>query len=124
MPETLQTALYRLLHDRQARERFLAGHLDHLGLAPAELVHLGTIDPTELVAISDAIGRNLLRGNVEYDGGLRSTFPDLFVLMERGGDAPAALVERFLASQGYEESRQVPYGPRGISVEEAFFEFA
>jgi hypothetical protein len=123
MPETLQTALYRLLHDRRARDQFLAGRLESLGLEPSAQAHLRTIDPDELVAISAAIGRDLLRGNVEYDGGLRSTFPDLFAQLERAGHGAAALVERFVASPQYADSRQVPYGPRGISVEEAFFEF-
>ncbi|WP_437761783.1 hypothetical protein WMF27_02915 [Sorangium sp. So ce281] len=123
MPEPLQSALYRLLHHRSFRDDFLAGRFDALGLEPRELCLLRPIDRAELVTLSESICRNVLRGELKFEGGMRGTFPDLFSLLERKGCAPLEVIYRFVESPEYEDVRQVPYAGAGISIEEAFFEF-
>lgn len=123
MTESLERVLYRLLHHRRFREDFLSGRLDELDLTPDEQLHLKSIDPGELRTLCNSICRDLLRGELEHGGGLRSTYPDLFAQLERAGHPALTVVQGFVESEEYEHVTGVPYGEPGISVEEAFFTY-
>jgi hypothetical protein len=123
MPEPLQDALYRLLHHRSFRSDWIAGRHDALGLEPRVLGLLRAIDVDELQTLSASICRNLLRGELRLEGGLKATFAETLSLLERAGYPPLEIIYRFAESPEYAGARQLPYPGPGVSVEEALFDF-
>lgn len=120
---SLDGALYKLLHVRSYRRALLDKQYDKLGLPADALVHLHTIDTAELEALSEKICRDLLRGNIELEGGLRGSYPRTLAELERSGRSALDVMYDFVESDPYASFRQVPYGEPGVCAEEAFFEF-
>ena len=130
---SLDEVLYRLFYDCRFRAQFLAGEYECLGISPAHREALAAIDTSELEAMSRRIRREVMHGSGD-GGGLRRAFPRTLqwlcqgALHHSGADEGHRSVRRavddFISSSDFADYRDIPFGERGISLEEAFCQYA
>lgn len=121
--QPLDEALYRLLFDYGYRESFLRDDRAALGLADDDLRQLDAIDREELVKTAERIVADVLRGEIEGNGGLRAAYPGVFEALAEADLAAPETVREFVASAKFERYRELPFAGRGTCIEEAFFRF-
>lgn len=120
---SLDELLYNLLYDYQYRNNFLNDELNELNLSADHLNHIKTIDKEELAATATTIVRNLMSGNIEHNGGLRTSFPGVFQALEFRKTDITLLMHKFLASKHFEGYMELPYAGEGTCIEEAFYNY-
>ncbi|MCU5684752.1 hypothetical protein OCF64_23605 [Bacillus wiedmannii] len=120
---SLDEILYNLLHDYEYRNLFLKDKFSELNISEENLKQIQTIDKEELIATSKTIIRNLLNGNIEHSGGLKTAFPGTFKELELNNIDLQQLMYEFVASKEFEDYKEIPYAGDGQCIEESFFCF-
>ncbi|TYB61815.1 hypothetical protein FXF51_27470 [Nonomuraea sp. PA05] len=117
--------LHALIYHKEFRDEFIASGPESasLPLTPAQRTALTAVDLDELSRTTSRIQSMILRGHVDRHGGLRASFPKTLALLAGQGLKDADLCARFLASPYFDRFREIPYGDKGLSLEECFYEF-
>ncbi|MFC4121396.1 hypothetical protein [Nonomuraea zeae] len=121
----LVDALHALIYHKEFRDEFIANGPESaaLSLTPAQRSALSAVDLEELSRTTSRIQSMILRGHVDGHGGLRASFPKTLTLLASRGTKDSGLCARFLASSSFDQFREIPYGEKGLSLEECFYEF-
>jgi hypothetical protein len=120
----LDEVLYRLLYHRSYRDAFLRREYNLLNVEPQVLKALKTVDPRELMKMSNQICREIIYGSPEAPFGLERAYGKVLRAMEASGRDIRALVAAFLESSYFEACSALPISDHCITIEEAFHEFA
>ena len=118
---SLDEVLYRLLFDSHFCRTFTSGKWADLPIRPSDYDHLMSVDTDELGKMATLVRRDVLSG--AGSGNLLRSFPRTFMTLATAGRAPEDIVDRFVASEDFRESRELPFAGRGLSIEEAFYNF-
>ena len=124
---SLDRALDRLIHDRAYRGAFIQGDFAALGLAPAELHELSTIDAQALCRLSERVARETLTRKHAGSGSLLELYPGTIAAWRAARadtDWQLALGFAFVASQAFGACREACRAAPSTSVEQAFYDFA
>jgi hypothetical protein len=118
----LPDVLYALLYDHRFRATFVSDGpaAAELRLPANRIADLQAVDLDELCRTTARIRSMVLRGHVGEHSGLQGSFPLVLRLLEGAGLGPVRVCEAFIASPQFMEFREVPYGGRGVTMEEAF----
>ncbi|WP_327587585.1 hypothetical protein OHA25_11670 [Nonomuraea sp. NBC_00507] len=121
----LVETLHALIYHKEFRDEFIANGPESasLSLTPAQRSALSSVDLDELSRTTSRIQGMILRGHVDGHGGLRASFPKTLTLLAGQGIKDSDLCARFLASPSFDQFREIPYGEKGLSLEECFYEF-
>lgn len=122
---SLELALHRLLHRREAREALARGELASFGLDDEDEDALAAIDLAHLEAAATVVRESVFTRSHRGTGTLLDAFPQTIRgWRDRHPGAPLdALAAAFLASGAYEAHRALPTAAGRLSLEEAFFRF-
>ncbi|HJP77364.1 MAG TPA: hypothetical protein VJ914_24055 [Pseudonocardiaceae bacterium] len=117
----LADVLHALLYDKEFRDAFIMEGPQgaSLDLTQSQRDALSAVDLDELVRTTSRVRSMVLRGHTEGNGGLRLSFAKTLAALGNETD----LCARFLASPRFLPFREIPYGERGTSLEECFYEF-
>lgn len=121
----LADVLHALLYDKEFRDAFIVEGPQgaSLDLTQAQRDALTAVDLDELVRTTSRVRSMVLRGHTEGSGGLRRSFAKTLAALAERGVNETDLCARFLASPRFLPFREIPYGERGTSLEECFYEF-
>jgi hypothetical protein len=122
--DLIQRTLYRLLFDRQSRERALRGDWDEFGLDADGRGAFEAIDFDELEAAASKVLGQLLYGKHGDASGLARCYARSLARVEHERERGLQrLMEGFVASDEFSDSSDVPYAGAGTCPEEAFYRF-
>lgn len=121
---SIDEAVYRLIHHKSYRDRFLKGDLSQMKLTPDHLRELETIDKEQLCASAQRIATKLLSGSHQGSRGLESVFEETLTAWSlQSGREKIELVFEFLESAAYTKYHELPFVGEGYCIEQAFYEF-
>jgi hypothetical protein len=118
--------LHRLLFERSYREAFLCGDVAALGLSPAELAVLSTIDKEQLGRAARLACDGILHRSHPGTGSLLDAFPETVAAWRRAHpeEGLEGLADALVASPHFARCRVLPSCDGGISLEEVFWRVA
>ncbi|WP_019503200.1 hypothetical protein [Pleurocapsa sp. PCC 7319] len=117
----LPEVLYQLIYHHSFRKQFLKNEWSNLPIKPSDKEHLSHIDTRELVKMSNQICRELLYGKEFGKSGLIQYFSNTFKCLSAYGQNAKFIVQDFMESEAFRDSRDVEFAGQGISLEEAFY---
>ncbi|MBJ6363197.1 hypothetical protein ACFOQM_18420 [Paenibacillus sp. GCM10012307] len=120
---SLDEILYKLLHERSYRQLFLEDKFYEMNISEVNIENLKTIDREELMATAKTIKSNIISGNIDYNGGLKSAYPGVFSEFKESSIDMDDLLYDFIESIWFQDYKEIPFSGRGICIEEAFYHY-